>query len=55
MSKSKFTDILKAALVKKQDQHHNDTNSATVDPKKTKKSVPVITGRPMKKAAGRGR
>jgi hypothetical protein len=52
---SKLTDTIKQALAKKQGQHHIETDNATVDNKKAKKPVPVITGRPMKKAAGRGR
>jgi hypothetical protein len=54
---SKLTDLLNQALQKKKGHNHVDdvTSSATGDKKKKTKSVPVITGRPMKKAAGRGR
>lgn len=54
---SKFTDTLKQALAKKKGQHHLENDDApAVDGKKSKtKSVPVITGRPIKKASGRGR
>jgi hypothetical protein len=53
---NKMAETLARALEKKQGKAHTDTGdaSATSD-KKVKKSVPVITGRPMKKAAGRGR
>jgi hypothetical protein len=52
---SKFTDTLKQALAKKKGQHHVENDDALASDKKVKKPVPVITGRPMKKAAGRGR
>jgi hypothetical protein len=53
---SKLTDTLKAALAKKKGQHHVENNdSATVDTKAKKTAPPVGAGRPMKKAAGRGR
>jgi hypothetical protein len=53
---SKFTDTLKQALAKKKGQHHVENDDALAGDKKSKKPpVPVITGRPMKKAAGRGR
>jgi hypothetical protein len=56
MCMSKLTDVIKQALEKKQGKHHLEGSevSSSTD-KKAKKSVPVITGRPMKKAAGRGR
>jgi hypothetical protein len=53
---SKLTDTLKAALAKKKGQHHvENTDSATVDKKAKKTAPPVGAGKPMKKAAGRGR
>jgi hypothetical protein len=53
---SKLTDVLNQALQKKKGQQPADNDSPSTDNKKQKtKSVPVITGRPMKKAAGRGR
>ena len=54
---SKFTDTLKAALEKKHAAAHPDTKSDSKDDgkSKTKKSVPVITGKPVKKVTGRGR
>jgi hypothetical protein len=54
---SRLTDTLKAALAKKKGQHHvENTDGATVDTK-AKKTAPALgaAGRPMKKAAGRGR
>ncbi len=54
---SKLTDTLKAALAKKKGQHHvENTDGATVE-KKAKKTPPPVggTGKPMRKAAGRGR
>lgn len=53
---SKFTDTLKAALEKKHAAAHPDTKSDTDSGKsKIKPSVPVITGKPVKKVTGRGR
>ena len=54
---SKFTDTLKAALEKKHAAAHPDTKTdAKEDGKtKTKRSPPVITGKPVKKVTGRGR
>jgi hypothetical protein len=54
---SKLTDTLKAALAKKQGKHHvENTDGATVDNKAKKTPPPVgAAGKPMKKAAGRGR
>jgi len=53
---TKFTDTLKQALAKKKGQHHVENDDAVAVDKKSKtKSVPVITGRPIKKASGRGR
>jgi hypothetical protein len=54
---SKLTDILKAALAKKQGKHHvENTDGATVDNKAKKTAPPVgAAGKPMRKAAGRGR
>jgi hypothetical protein len=53
---SKLTDTLKAALAKKQGKHHvENTDGATVDNKVKKTPPPVGAGKPMKKAAGRGR
>jgi hypothetical protein len=53
---SKLTDTLKAALAKKQGKHHvENTDGATVDNKAKKTPPPAGTGKPMKKAAGRGR
>lgn len=54
---SKLTDTLKAALEKKKGQHHLE-NTDGVDAKKDAKkktAPPAPAGRPMKKAAGRGR
>lgn len=54
---SKLTDVLKSALEKKKGQHHLE-NTEGVDAGKSKKSKtppPTPGGRPMKKAAGRGR
>lgn len=54
---SKLTDTLKAALAKKKGQHHLE-NTDGVDGKKDTKGrtpPPAPAGRPMKKAAGRGR
>ncbi len=53
---SKFTDTLKAALEKKHAAAHPDVKSdADSNKTKTKKTVPVITGKPVKKVTGRGR
>jgi len=52
---SKVSDTLKRALEKKQGKTHIEGDGAATTDKKVKKAVPVITGRPMKKAAGRGR
>jgi hypothetical protein len=54
---SKLTDTLKAALAKKQGKHYvENTDGATVDNKAKKTPPPVgAAGKPMKKAAGRGR
>lgn len=54
---SKFTDTLKAALEKKHAATHPDTKSDAKDDgkSKSKKPVPVITGKPVKKVTGRGR
>lgn len=53
---TKFTDTLKSALAKKKGQPHVDGADAPTSDKKSKtKPIPVITGRPVKKATGRGR
>jgi len=54
---SKLTDTLKAAMAKKQGKHHLENDDGLKDDKSAKKktSAPVITSKPMKKAAGRGR
>jgi hypothetical protein len=53
---SKLTDTLKAALAKKKGQHHvENADGATVEKKAKKTAPPVGAGKPMKKAAGRGR
>jgi hypothetical protein len=52
---TKFSDTIKQALAKKQGQQHLESDATATTDKKVKKAVPVITGRPMKKAAGRGR
>ena len=54
---TKFTDTLKAALEKKHAAAHPDTKSDVKDEgkAKTKRPVPVITGKPVKKVTGRGR
>ena len=53
---SRLTDTLKAALAKKKGQHHvENADGATVDIKAKKTAAPLGAGRPMKKAAGRGR
>jgi hypothetical protein len=51
----KFTDALKDALVKKQAAQHPDAKTKTSKSAKTKKSgTPVIGGRPVQRAVGRG-
>jgi hypothetical protein len=54
---SKLTDTLKAAMEKKHAAAHPDTKLDAKDDSKSKskKSVPVITGKPVKKVTGRGR
>jgi hypothetical protein len=53
---SKLTDTLKAALAKKKGQHHMENEDGVAVEKKAKKTAsPVGAGKPMKKAAGRGR
>ena len=54
---SKLTDTLKAALAKKQGKHHLENEDGIKDDKSAKKKTapPVGAGKPMKKAAGRGR
>jgi hypothetical protein len=52
---NKFTDTIKQALAKKQGHAHIESDDKHQDIKKAKKSPPVITGRPVKKATGRGR
>lgn len=53
---SKLTDTLKAALAKKQGKHHLENDDGVTVEKKAKKTTPPVgAGRPMKKAAGRGR
>ena len=53
---SKLTDTLKAALAKKKGQHHMENEDGVAVEKKAKKSTPPVgAGKPMKKAAGRGR
>ena len=53
---SKLTDTLKAALAKKQGKHHLENEDGTKVEKKAKKTAPPVgAGKPMKKAAGRGR
>lgn len=53
---TKFTDTLRAALEKKHAASHPDIKSDTTDGKsKTRKSPPVIAGKPVKKVTGRGR
>jgi hypothetical protein len=48
-----FTDQLKAALAKKQTAQHPDQK--TKDENLQKKTSPVVSNKPQKKAAGRGR
>jgi hypothetical protein len=53
---SKLTDTLKAALAKKKGQHHVENADGVIVEKKSKKTAPPVgAGKPMKKAAGRGR
>jgi hypothetical protein len=53
---SKLTDTLKAALAKKQGRHHIENDNGVATEKKAKKTAPPVgAGKPMKKAAGRGR
>jgi hypothetical protein len=53
---TKLTDVIKQALEKKQGKRQSDGSDTNVTTdKKAKKPVPVITGRPVKKASGRGR
>jgi hypothetical protein len=53
---SKLTDTLKAALAKKKGQHHMENEDGVAVEKKAKKTAPAGgAGKPMKKAAGRGR
>jgi hypothetical protein len=53
---SKLTDTLKAALAKKQGKHHVENADGVAVEKKAKNSAPTGgAGKPMKKAAGRGR
>ena len=54
---SKLTDTLKAALAKKKGQHHVENADGVAVEKKAKKTSPPVgaAGKPMKKAAGRGR
>jgi len=53
---TKFTDTLKAALEKKHAAAHPDAkiDGGEINPK-TKKSPAMISGKPTKKIAGRGR
>jgi hypothetical protein len=51
----KFTDALKDALAKKQAAAHPDAkNKKSKDSKTRKSGTPVITGRPVQRAVGRG-
>jgi len=51
----KFTDALKDALAKKQAATHPNTkNTKDKDNKIRKSGTPVITGRPVQRAVGRG-
>ena len=51
----KFTDALKDALSKKQAAAHPDAKSKKGKSGKTKKSgTPVVAGRPVQRAVGRG-
>jgi hypothetical protein len=53
---SKLTDTLKAALAKKKGQHHMENDDGVAVEKKAKKTAPPVgAGKPMRKAAGRGR
>jgi hypothetical protein len=51
----KFTDTLKDALAKKHAAQHPDAKTKTGKSGKTKKSgTPVVAGRPVQRAVGRG-
>ena len=51
----KFTDALKDALAKKHAAQHPDVKTKSGKSGKTKKSgTPVIAGRPVQRAVGRG-
>jgi hypothetical protein len=51
----KFTDTLKDALAKKQAAQHPDVKTKSGKSGKTKRSgTPVIAGRPVQRAVGRG-
>ena len=51
----KFTDTLKDALVKKHAAQHPDAKTKTGKSGKNKKSgTPVVAGRPVQRAVGRG-
>ena len=53
---TKFTETLKAALEKKHAAAHPDAKHEGTESKtKTKKSPPVVSGKPVKKVTGRGR
>jgi hypothetical protein len=53
---SKLTDTLNAALAKKHAAAHPDVKADGKDEKAKKKTAPPVgAGKPMKKAAGRGR
>jgi hypothetical protein len=51
----KFTDTLKDALAKKHAAQHPDAKTKTSKSGKTKRSgTPVVAGRPVQRAVGRG-
>ena len=50
----KLVDAVKEALAKKHQADHPDARKSKTKQSGTSKGVPVITGRPMKKASGRG-
>lgn len=54
---SKLTDTLKAALAKKQGRHHVENTDGAIVDNTVKKTPPPVgaAGKPMRKAAGRGR
>lgn len=53
---SKLTDILNAALAKKQGKHHLENEEGITVEKKAKRTEPPVgAGKPIKKTAGRGR